>query len=193
MGEPLPEAELQQWMERLGPQLIGLAYSICRDRVAAEDVTQEAFVKLWRRPPDGGPRAIPSWMKRVVTNASINVLQRTRRHGKLPEVEFDPALRAGDHPAAQAERHDEMRLVSMAMDRLPDEKRVLLILRAQQELSYAEIAETLGIPEGTVMSRLNRARKQLRKELDALRDTPSRHAADIEPMTGARPGQGEQE
>lgn len=132
-------------------------------------------------------------MKRVVTNASINVLQRTRKHGKLPEVEFDPALRSGDHPAAQAERHDEMRLVAMAMDRLPDEKRVLLILRAQQELSYAEIAETLGIPEGTVMSRLNRARTQLRKELDALRESAPQGATNADPMSSTRPEHREQE
>jgi RNA polymerase sigma-70 factor, ECF subfamily len=162
------EIQLQDWMDRLGPQLLRLSASICHDPVAAEDVVQEAFVKLWRKPPEGGQRAVPSWMKRVVTNASINVLQRTKRPSKLPDIEHDPALRSHDRTEERLEVQDEVALVTRALDRMPDDKRILIVLRVQQQMSYAQIAETLAIPEGTVMSRLSRARKLLKELFEEL-------------------------
>jgi RNA polymerase sigma-70 factor (ECF subfamily) len=185
-------------MDRLGPQLLRLATSICHDPVAAEDVVQEAFVKLWRQPPEAGQRAVPSWLKRVVTNASINVLQRTKRPQKLPDVEHDPALRRHDRTEERLETRDEVALVNEALNRLPDDKRLLIVLRVQHQMSYALIAETLAIPEGTVMSRLSRARKLLaeileelkqggaaadeseRKQQDAPKNIPFRRAANEE-------------
>lgn len=161
--------QIQDWMDRLGPQLLRLAGSICRDPVAAEDIVQEAFVKLWRRPPDGGQRAVPSWLKRVVTNASINVLQRTRRPQKLPDIETDPALRRNDRTNERLDVLDEVALVSRALDLLPEDKRLLIVLRAQHQMSYAQIAETLAIPEGTVMSRLSRARRLLQEICEDLK------------------------
>lgn len=167
------ETQLQDWMDRLGPQLLRLAASICHDTVAAEDVVQEAFIKLWRKPPDGGQRAVPSWMKRVVTNASINVLQRTRRPGKMPEVEYDPALRHEDNISRGLEIRDEVDLVNRALDQLPDDKRILITLRVQHNMSYTQISEILGIPEGTVMSRLSRARKLLADTVRSMQEAGS--------------------
>jgi RNA polymerase sigma-70 factor (ECF subfamily) len=152
-------------MQTLGPGLIRLSAGICRDRQRAEDVVQEAFVKLWRQPPDAGEVAFSSWMRRVVTNLSINALQRTKRPSKLPEHSEDRAMQGQDESARRRDAREELDQVSAAMDRLDESKRAILVLRAQEQLSYDEIAGHLGVPVGTVMSRLNRARTALLEEI----------------------------
>jgi RNA polymerase sigma-70 factor (ECF subfamily) len=161
----ISEASLRDWMEKLGPRLIALSAGICRDRHQAEEIVQEAFVKLWRNPPDAGEIAYTSWLRRVVTNSSINALQRTRRPGALPEFSPDPAMRAPDRPEHEVDVREDLQRVRAAMDRLDAPKRTILMLRAFEQLSYEEIAEHLGIPLGTVMSRLNRARAALTEEI----------------------------
>lgn len=165
MAKALNESKLREWMTRMRPGLIALGYSICRDQHAAEDIAQEAFVKLWRSPPDAGEVAYTSWLRRVVTNMSINALQRTKRPSQLPEHSADAALRSDRRPDQRREMDEDLNRVQAAMDRLEDGKRVILVLRAVAQLSYEEIAETLNVPRGTVMSRLSRAREALSKEL----------------------------
>jgi RNA polymerase sigma-70 factor (ECF subfamily) len=152
-------------MAKLGPRLINLSAAICRDRHQAEELVQEAFVKLWRRPPEAGEVAYASWLRRVITNLSINALQRTRRPGALPEYADDPSLRSRERPEIRCEHAESLERVGAAMERLDESKRAVLMLRAYEQLSYEEIAEHLGVPVGTVMSRLNRARTALTEEL----------------------------
>ena len=61
MAQAISESMLRSWMDRLGPRLITLSAGICRDRHQAEEIVQEAFVKLWRSPPDAGEIAFTSW------------------------------------------------------------------------------------------------------------------------------------
>ena len=77
MAQAISEQKLAEWMRKLGPRLINLSAAICRDRHHAEEIVQEAFVKLWQKPPTAGEVAWPAWLRRVVVNLSINVLQRT--------------------------------------------------------------------------------------------------------------------
>jgi RNA polymerase sigma-70 factor (ECF subfamily) len=165
MAESISESDLRMWMDRLGPRLIALSAGICRDRHRAEEIVQEAFVKLWHRPPDAGEIAYASWLRRVVTNLSINALQRTKRPAALPEFSTDPALHTGDRPQRDRDAAESLALVRRAMDRLDPGKRTILMLRAFEQLSYEEIADHLGVPVGTVMSRLNRARGALMDEM----------------------------
>ena len=165
MSHLISEAKLREWMEKLGPRLISLSAGICRDRHRAEELVQEAFVKLWRNPPDAGEVAYTSWLRRVVTNSSINALQRTKRPGALPEFSSDPALHTPDRPDRQCDINENLARVRAAMDRLDESKRTIIILRAYEQLSYEEIAEHLEVPLGTVMSRLNRARTALTEEM----------------------------
>jgi RNA polymerase sigma-70 factor (ECF subfamily) len=176
MAAVLTEAKLRSWMQQLGPRLIALSAGICRDKHRAEEIVQEAFIKLWKSPPDAGEVAYPSWMRKVVTNLSINSLQRTRRPSALPEYSEDPAMRVSERPDAKLDAVEEVNRVSAAMDRLDESKRAILMLRANEQLSYEQIAEHLGVPVGTVMSRLNRARAALLDEMK--RDV---NAADDEP------------
>ena len=165
MPSALSETKLREWMKKAGPRLISLSASICRDRHLAEEVVQEAFVKLWRKPPDAGEVAFTSWLRRVVTNMSINTLKRTRRPGPLPEFSADPAMQTTRRAEASRDVDESLERVNAAIDKLDEPKRAILALRAYEQLSYEEIAQHLNIPIGTVMSRLNRARTALLEEL----------------------------
>ena len=164
----MPESELRGWIDRLGPRLVALSTGICRDRHRAEEIVQDAFVKLWRQPPDGGERAFPAWLRRVVTNASINALQRDKRHAALPEHGDDRAVRRRDAVTEPMHGREDRARLETALDRLDPMKRTILLLRGAEGLSYEEIATHLGVPVGTVMSRLNRARAALRDVLAEL-------------------------
>jgi len=176
MALSLTEGDLAEWMQVLGPRLIAVSHAICRDRQAAEDVVQEAFLKLWRTPPDGPEKVVPSWMRRVVVNLSINHLRRTKRAETLPEFSTDPALRHDRRPEDHVDMADNLRRVHDAMAQLPEDKRTILVLRVYEKLSYQQISEALEIPVGTVMSRLNRARSALKdlieEELKRPEDDP---------------------
>ncbi|MGI9012713.1 MAG: RNA polymerase sigma factor [Phycisphaerales bacterium] len=181
MAHAISEPKLREWMARLGPALINLSMGICRDRHRAEEIVQEAFIKLWRCPPDAGEPAFSSWLRRVVTNLSINDLKRRKRPGPLPEFTDDSALVSREQGYAQVDCEDSVARIRLAMDRLDDDKRAILVLRANEGLSYEEIAEHLGVPLGTVMSRLNRARAALREHMDALESAgPAAHASQNE-------------
>lgn len=165
MGQKISESTLRSWMHKLGPRLIALSTGICRDHHQAEEIVQEAFVKLWRNPPDAGEIAFTSWLRRVVTNLSINALQRQKRPQALPEFSTDKAMYSGSQEQHQRDVAEDLSRVSAAMDKLDSAKRAILILRAHQQLTYEQIAEHLEIPIGTVMSRLNRARTALIDQL----------------------------
>ncbi|MCA9285818.1 MAG: RNA polymerase sigma factor [Phycisphaerales bacterium] len=166
MSSAMSEKSLREWMARLGPSLLNLSFGICHDRHRAEEVVQEAFVRLWRQPPEVGQVAYGSWLRRVVTNLSINVLNRTRRPRALPDLEDDRALQDRSTPEAPSNTTEEMRRLHAALDRLDEPKRAILLLRGQEEMSYEAIATHLGVPVGTVMSRLNRARAALLEALE---------------------------
>ena len=165
MAAVLSESKLRTCMQELGPRLIGLSAGICRDRHRAEEIVQEAFVKLWRNPPDGGEVVFAAWLRKVVTNLSINALQRTKRPNALPEYSEDPAMRVLHRPEAAMDSQENLARVTAALDRLDEQKRAILMLRANEQLSYEDIADHLNVPVGTVMSRLNRARAALLEEM----------------------------
>ena len=185
MAHAMTDAALRSWMERLGARLIALSAGICRDRHRAEEIVQEAFVKLWQAPPEAGEVACPSWLRRVVTNLSINALQRTRRSGSLPEYSTDPAMHAGDRPERASAERENIDKIRLAMDRLDPAKCSILMLRAFEELTYEQIAEHLGVPIGTVMSRLNRARLALMEELER-EATPHEEESQVFPFRNYR-------
>ena len=174
MAHAITETKLREWMQKLGPRLIRVSAAICRDHHHAEEIVQEAFVKLWQRPPEAGEVAYPSWMRRVVVNLSINALQRTRRPAALPDDTDDP--RARGRTDARADQAERLQRVRAALDRLDESKRAILVLRACEQLSYEDIASHLEVPIGTVMSRLNRARvalhNEIKKDLRSPEDEP---------------------
>jgi RNA polymerase sigma-70 factor (ECF subfamily) len=165
MGQPFSERVLKHWMVRLSPGLIQLSYGICRDRHRAEEVVQEAFVKLWKSPPDAGEPAIASWMRATVTNLSISVIRRKRRMWTLIDESGTAHDVRAERPGTELERREDLSRISSALERLDPDKRAMIMLRVNEGLSYEAIAAHLGVPIGTVMSRLNRARLALLDQL----------------------------
>jgi len=146
-----------------------LAWSLTRNASDADDLAQETFVRAWGaigRFELGQP--LYPWLARIVTNQAFSLFRHRKRR---PETSIEPLVEAGqqwgmeDDPAehtADAERDTQLRA---CFGELQPEHQAVLALRAVQDLSYEEIASALSIPIGTVMSRLSRARGELKKRL----------------------------
>lgn len=151
-------------VERFRERVIGVVYRMCGDMQLAEDAAQDAFVRAWQQLPRYEPRApFQSWLYRIALNRATDVLRRDR-----DTADVDALLLAAPQPGPEAvvERDELHVTVRKAVLALPEASRSVLILREYEGLSYHEIAETLGIPLGTVMSRLNYARGRLRELLE---------------------------
>lgn len=144
-----------------------LAARMCRPD-SAEDVTQEAFLAAWRALPEfRGDCRFSTWLYRLVSNAAIDCLRREKKHRDTGDVDDLELPDGGPSPQEQAERSDTRDAVRRALDRLSPEHRQVLLLRFMQELDYGEIARALNVSEGTVKSRINRAKSKLREVLAA--------------------------
>ena len=135
---------------------------------SAEDVTQEAFLAAWRALPEfRGDCRFSTWLYRLVSNAAIDCLRREKKHRDTGDVDDLELPDGGPSLQEQAERSDTRDAVRRALDRLSPEHRQVLLLRFMQELDYGEIARALNVSEGTVKSRINRAKSKLREVLAA--------------------------
>ncbi|MDX9954861.1 MAG: sigma-70 family RNA polymerase sigma factor [Anaerolineae bacterium] len=148
---------------RYRERVIGVVYRMCGDIQLAEDAAQEAFVRAWQQLPRYQPRApFQSWLYRIALNRATDVLRAERETVDVVDL---PLVAPGLEPEAAVERSALNEQVRRAVLALPEASRSVLILREYEGLSYKEIAETLDIPLGTVMSRLNYARGRLREWL----------------------------
>ena len=147
--------------------LVSMLYHFCGDPDLAEDAAQEAFVRVWQNLKSYKPEhAFRSWLYRIAANAALDSLRRERPGldlNSLPRL----ASQSAD-PQQEVEANQRAQQVRQAIGRLSPGLRLVLVLREYQELSYREMAEALELPIGTVMSRLNSARSQLRQELQVL-------------------------
>jgi RNA polymerase sigma-70 factor, ECF subfamily len=140
----------------------------------AEDVTQETFLKAYRMLSHFERRSsFYTWLHRIAFNRAIDVQRRNKRTTKrcVGDEMLNSApnsLDASDSPDAIAESNESIQLVQLAMSRLDQERRNIIVLRDIQGLDYAEIASMLELPIGTVRSRLHRARLELRDIMDSM-------------------------
>ena len=146
--------------------VMNIVYRMCGDAQIAEDAAQETFIQAWLHLASYRPQtSLRNWLYRIAVNAATDMLRREKRI--LPNALEDLQL-SDPQPGPEAVFSQEERtgLVQKAVLSLPDACRAVLVLREYEGLSYHEIANTLDIPIGTVMSRLNYARKLLREKLD---------------------------
>jgi RNA polymerase sigma-70 factor (ECF subfamily) len=168
-------------VERYQERAYRLALRVLRDEEWARDIVQDGFLKVYRSLDRFEERSsFYTWLYRVIMNLCLDAKRRDRRdrHVEWEEgasLEADPG--AADAvselhaeitgPAGSLERAQLRRFVSQAIEQLPDDARQTLLLREVEGLSYAEIAECLQVPKGTVMSRLHHARRNVREALVA--------------------------
>jgi RNA polymerase sigma-70 factor (ECF subfamily) len=168
-GDPAGLDTLVQLHQR---RALRVAVLITRDALLAEDVVAESFLTAFRRIGSFDPeRPFGPWFHRVVANAALKTLQRRARE-QTPDPSDDPFGQLPD-PSPQldlsllrAEDADELRA---ALSRLPAPQRAAIVLRYYADLNEAEIAEALGVPRGTVKSRLFNGLARLRTALAHLR------------------------
>lgn len=143
-------------------KVFGLAYSYLRDRHAAEDVTQEVFIKVWRALPGfDGRAALSTWIYTIARNTSLSA-----RRGQHPQFSLsDPgvmeAVEAMD-PVPSSEAMVDRAAILRLVDQLPAKQRQVVILFYMEAQSHEEVAAMLAMPVGTVKTLLHRARARLR-------------------------------
>jgi RNA polymerase sigma-70 factor (ECF subfamily) len=146
--------------------VLNVVYRMCGDMQVAEDAAQEAFIQAWLRLQSYRPQAsFRNWLYRIAVNTAIDMLRKEKRilPGAVEDLNLTDASPGPETLVTHSERTE---MVQDAVLALPDASRAVLVLREFEGLSYQEIAEALDIPVGTVMSRLNYARKLLREKLE---------------------------
>lgn len=180
------EAAFATLFARHRQKAFDLAWRVLGDASLAADAVQEAFLTVYEKGPRFEARAqFSSWLYRVVLNRSIDLRRRERRHRALPLDELraggpdrgpgapdraaadrnsDPSSH-GPAPEVHAMRAERSQMLRAAIDRLSPKLAAVIVLRYPRGLAYEEIGEILGLPPGTVRSRLNRAHAALREML----------------------------
>jgi RNA polymerase sigma-70 factor (ECF subfamily) len=151
-------------VEPLIPALRRYASGLLRDREAADDLVQDCLERVIRGWPRRRNDDARSWTFTILHNLAMNRLkqrQRRGRHAPLDETDEASIARPGD----QEDRLHHRDLIR-ALGDLSEEQRSVLLLVSVEDLSYAETAQVLGIPVGTVMSRLSRGRDRLEQLLE---------------------------
>ena len=159
---PLSQADFNRWVTDHGPALYRVAYRLVGDRHEAEDAVQEAFRSAWKsRALFQVGRSERAWLAAILRR---RIVDRFRR-GNLPAVSAgDHAIEVGvegDDPLY----HDYTDEMQRALGALPKDLREALLLVVVGELTHPEAADLLGLPLGTVLSRVSRARTKLREIL----------------------------
>jgi RNA polymerase sigma-70 factor (ECF subfamily) len=147
-----------------------LARWLTRNHADAEDVVQDACVRALRYLDSLLGEAARPWLLAIVRNTGYSWLRQNRPAEVVALDDVDEALRDGtapsaDEPLAAALRHCDREQINRAIEALPIAFREVLVMRELEDLSYRDIARIAGVPVGTVMSRLARARRQLQQAL----------------------------
>lgn len=149
------------------PGVVNVVYRLCGDTELAQDAAQDAFIQAWLHLPSFRPgTSLRNWLYRIAVNAALDVI---RRNTKTTGIVFDdlPLADPQTGPEESLLQKERARAVQNAILSLPEASRAVLVLREYGELSYQEISAALNIPLGTVMSRLNYARAQLKHILES--------------------------
>ncbi len=164
-------------VHRYERRVFAVAYGMVRDRDEAMDIAQEAFVKVYKYLDHfKGDSSFYTWLYRITANLAIDA--RRRRAPEAERVVFDEAVkqetpdepgvlstRLGSNPQKAAMRKELVAKIQEALEQIPEKHRAILLLREVEGMSYEDLARTLNIRKGTVMSRLFHARKKMQKIL----------------------------
>lgn len=165
----------QGLVEKYQNRVYNLIYGMVRNREDARDLTQDSFVKAYQKLDSFRLEAsFYTWLYRIAMNVSIDFIRKAKRRGT---TEFDEGVAVKesdggiseshhqDSPSKELERKQLYSKIMTALQKLPEDQRQAVLLRELEGFSYKEISDIMGIPEGTVMSRLFYARKRLQQLL----------------------------
>ena len=147
-------------------QVFRLALRMCGSEADADEVAQEAFLSAWKALPNfRGESQFSTWLYQLTTHAAIDLMRREKRQIAADDITEVSAADPAPSPQQQAEQSEQREIVRDAILQLAPEQREVVVLRFMEELSYEEIGAVLKLPSGTVKSRLNRAKAQLKEIL----------------------------
>ena len=154
------------------PRLRRYAHALLRDRSAADDLVQDTLERAWQRMSQWQAGSnLAAWLLGIMHNLRVDGLRRR----ELPLTSLHDQYESTIDLPTRATQTDALEVndLAAALGKLPEEQREVLLLVALEDMSYAEIASTLGIPQGTVMSRLSRGRERLRQIMAGEPATPT--------------------
>jgi RNA polymerase sigma factor (sigma-70 family) len=164
------ELALAEAYDQFSPMVYGLAVRVTGDRAAAEDVTQEVFLHLWRRPaafdPDRG--RLRAWLATVAHHRAVDHLRRAgarERYTARAAAEREPASPPNPEEAAVAAA--VAKRVRVAVDELPEAQRTAVLLAYYEGRTFRQVARLTGVPEGTAKSRLRLGLRRIAARLHA--------------------------
>ena len=154
-------------LAEMRPRLFKVAYSWCHAHDVADDIVQETVIKALRNANSlRDMKKMNSWLFTILANCWRDYLRRQK-----PTEDIDECIFTDDNtPELAQEKQNITDIVQQAVATLPQGQRQVVMLVDLEGFSYAEVAEIVGIPTGTVMSRLNRARKALSEQLLELKE-----------------------
>jgi RNA polymerase sigma-70 factor (ECF subfamily) len=159
----------REMVELFGPRLYSVAYHFTLKREDAEELTQEIFLKVFENLHRyDGSFPLVAWIVSVARNLCIDRYRRRKRERSFRFVQDDavaPLLRSEDDPSADALRKERTKLLFWAISEIPEDLAEILVLRDLDGMAYEEIGRALRLPDGTVKSRLFRARAEVAKKI----------------------------
>ena len=153
----------EQLVETYREQVYRIALRMCSNAADADEAAQEAFLAAWKGLPNfRGDSQFSTWLYQLTTHAAIDLMRREKRQIAADDITEVSAADPAPSPQQQAEQSEQREIVRDAILQLAPEQREVVVLRFMEELSYEEIGAVLKLPSGTVKSRLNRAKAQLK-------------------------------
>ncbi len=174
------EKAFREMVDTYGDRIFNLTYRMLGSRAEAEDLAQEVFITVFKSIDQfRGDAKLSTWLYRVTANHCKNRIKYLARRHERSKTEFDERIehddgggdgpmvvaRSSPRPDHQLEGAELELMLQAAIAELDEEQRILVVLRDVEDLSYEEICAITDLPEGTVKSRLHRARMALRKKL----------------------------
>jgi RNA polymerase sigma-70 factor (ECF subfamily) len=168
------ERRVERFEEMVGRQskfMFQVAFGLLRNRQDAEDAVQEAFLKLYRGEAWLRMDNEKGFLARTVWRVALDHLPRAAERAlDVSEMELAASGGAGVSPEQSAVDKDERAVLRRLIDGLPEELRQPLVLSSVDEMTSREVAEAMGIPEGTVRTRVMRARAELKRRFAAMKE-----------------------
>src|SRR5262245_20304315 len=166
------QGEDEAWRElvdRFGQKIYSVAYHFTLKREDAEELSQEIMLKIFENLHRfDGSFPLVAWVVSLSRNLCIDRYRRRKRENSFRFVSDDavaPLLRSADDPAAEALKKERTKMLFSALAEIPEDLAEILVLRALDGLAYEEIGRALSLPDGTVKSRLFRARAEVSRKI----------------------------